>query len=353
MRFLNFCIAIFILSLKVDAQPADYYSSATGLTGIALQQALHNIIKNHQVQSYASLYGHFQVTDCKPNMVVWDMYSDVPGGTPAYIYHYNAGDECGNYSREGDCYNREHSFPKSWFGGNIIPMYTDLFHLYPTDGYVNNRRANYPYGEVGSATWTSTNGSKVGSNTFSGYSGIVFEPVDEYKGDFARTYFYMAVRYYGQDGSWPGSPMHNGAQIKPWALNLLKTWHLQDSVSQKEINRNDVVYEIQGNRNPFIDHPEFAWAIWGGLTAIEELTEITGITVYPVPAIDHCFISFSEPITTLPASALFDPAGRQINISTSLDNGNIMIDTSDLPKGFYILAIQFENNYPIVAKIIK
>ncbi len=126
------------------------------------------------------------------------MYSDNPGGTVPYTYNLTDADQCGNYGGEGDCYNREHSWPKSW-SDEDAPMYSDLFHLYPTDGYVNGRRSNYPFGDVGSASWTSMNGSKVGSCSYPGYSGTVFEPIYEYKGDFARSYFYMTVRYYNED----------------------------------------------------------------------------------------------------------------------------------------------------------
>ena len=195
------------------------------------------------------------------------------GGTPPYVYTYGSGDECGNYSGEGDCYNREHSWPKSWFGGEVMPMYSDLFHIYPTDGYVNGMRNNYPYGEVGQVQWSSQNGSKLGSCTWPGYSGTVFEPIDTYKGDFARSYFYMSVRYYTEDSGWPGSPMTTGSQLKSWALDMMIQWNDQDPVSQKEIDRNDAVYEIQDNRNPFIDHPEYADLIWGTGTGINPGTE--------------------------------------------------------------------------------
>lgn len=252
------------------AQPANYYSTAEGKTGYALKTALHNIIKNHNVQSYGALWTHFQSTDKKPNGKVWDMYSDVPGGTPAYEYSFGGSDQCGSYAKEGDCYNREHSFPKSWF--NLAsPMYSDLFHLYPTDGFVNQNRGNYPFGEVANPEWVSTNGSKRGPCSYPGYSGMVFEPIDEYKGDFARTYFYMATRYQDVIASWEnysseGDAVLDGSSDKvfeDWALNLLYSWHVQDPVSQKEIDRNNAVYAIQGNRNPYIDHPEWVGAVWG------------------------------------------------------------------------------------------
>jgi len=252
---------VFISLLAIAGIPPGYYNSAENLSGTALQQALHNIIDNHTVVSYASLWTWFRQTDKKPNGKVWDMYSDIPGGTPPYEYTFTT-NQCGNYNSEGDCYNREHSWPESWFGGGS-PMSSDIFHLYPTDGWVNNKRGNYPFGEVGTATWTSLNGSRLGNCVSTGYSGTVFEPRDEYKGDLARTYFYMATRYYGEDSGWPGSPMTSGSQPLPWAMTQLFLWHLADPVSQKELNRNDSIYaNIQHNRNPFIDHPEYAALIW-------------------------------------------------------------------------------------------
>lgn len=280
MRFTLFFVFQFFLAGFVVAQaPAGYYNSAQGLTGEQLQSALHNIIDGHQQQSYNSLWSHFYHTDRKSNGKVWDMYSDLPGGTPPYEFSFYS-DQCGNYSGENSCYNREHSWPKSWFN-EASPMQTDLFHIYPTDGYVNSRRSNYPYGEVENPTWTSLNGSKVGMNT-AGWSGsMVFEPIDAYKGDLARTYFYMSVRYYGQDGSWDENEMVEGAQIKPGALDMLLQWHTADPVSQKEIDRNNAIYDIQHNRNPFIDHPEYAQNIWGTPNNPPEFTSTPVTDAYP------------------------------------------------------------------------
>jgi endonuclease I len=258
-----FFFQLFIWSAISYSQiPPGYYDPAAGLSGTALQSALHNIIDNHTVRSYNQLWTDMQVTDDKPNGKVWDIYSDIPGGTPPYEYSFGS-DQCGTYSQEGDCYNREHTFPKSWFGGEVSPMYSDLFQVMPADGYVNSQRSNYPYGEVGSYTWISQNGCKLGSCIYPGYNGTVFEPIDEYKGDVARNYFYMATRYYGEDGSWPGSDMVDGSQLKEWAKNMLLEWSNNDPVSQKEIDRNNAIYNLQDNRNPFIDHPEYIGLIWG------------------------------------------------------------------------------------------
>ncbi len=351
---LKYTFLFSFLSIWLSAQiPAGYYDNAAGLTGVQLQSALHNIIDNHTAQSYSSLFGYFESTDMKPDGSVWDMYSDNPNGNEPYIYHFVDADQCGNYSGEGDCFNREHSWPKSWFNDQM-PMYTDLFHLYPTDGYVNNRRGNYPFGEVGTASWTSMNGSKVGNSVFPGYSGTVFEPIDEYKGDFARTYFYMSVRYYGEDAGWPGSDQTTGSQLKPWALQMMLEWNQADPVSDKEIDRNNAVYNIQSNRNPFIDHPEYAESIWDPSAGIQERYINTDITVYPVPATDFCMIQhkgyYNIDNTTI---TLMDITARQIKVEYTANGSIIKLDMHNLKPGFYVVRIAEAGKYPAFANIVK
>lgn len=249
------------VTVTLAQAPADYYNSADGLTGNRLKTALHDIVKGHTSISYAQIWNAFWSTDNKGNGIVWDMYSDRPGGTPPYTYKLGE-DQCGNYGGEGDCYNKEHSWPSSWFNDLNTPR-TDLHHIFATDGYVNNRRSSFPFGEVQSASWTSQNGSKLGNSKTPGYTGKVFEPIDEYKGDFARALMYMSVRYYTEDSGWGSSDMTNKSEIKPWAIAMLLRWNDQDPVSQKEIDRNNAIYnDYQHNRNPFVDHPEFARMIW-------------------------------------------------------------------------------------------
>lgn len=248
-----------------SAPAADYYDGAYRLSGTALRAALHNIIDGHTVISYDGLYTAFPSTDSKPNGKIWDIYSDIPGGTPPYEYEHGLR-KCGSYNSENDCYNREHSWPDSWLGATN-PARSDLFHMYPTDGYVNNRRSNFPFGVVTSPTWTSLNGSKVGPNTTAGYSQVVFEPIDEYKGDLARSMMYMSVRYYTEDGGFSTSPATNKSDLLPWYAAMLTSWHVKDPVSPKEISRNNAIETFQKNRNPFIDHPEFAAEIWSTSSA--------------------------------------------------------------------------------------
>ena len=252
--------AALLSSLALPAmadEPDGYYEQAYGKSGYALKTALHQIIRDHASLSYDALWDAFRTTDVREDGYVWDMYSDCD-------FRFGS-NQCGNYKQEGDCYNREHSFPKSWFD-DARPMYTDLFHLYPTDGYVNGRRSNNPFGEVDVPDYTSQAGCKLGPNATPGYSGTVFEPLDEYKGDFARTYFYMATCYEDRIASWGSCPICNGTDdqsFDDWAVDLLLKWNEQDPVSDKERARNDAVYVYQENRNPFIDYPELAGKIWG------------------------------------------------------------------------------------------
>lgn len=238
--------------------PAGYYDAAIGKSGEALQNSLSTIISNATDVGYDGLWSLYETTDRRPDGKVWDMYSDVTD----FVF---GTDQCGgSYSSEGDCYNREHSVPKSWFNERS-PMKSDVWHVYPTDGKINGMRSNNPFGEVGSGASSSKNGfSKWGSCTTPGYTGTVFEPNDEYKGDFARTYFYFATRYQSRIDNWGGIFISSYPHIVQWQLDMLLRWHKLDPVSQKEIDRNEAVYESrQGNRNPFIDYPELVDLIFG------------------------------------------------------------------------------------------
>ncbi len=346
--------AIFLaFSVQLSGQiPAGYYDPANGKTGTALQSALHNIIRGHTVVSYSSIIGFFPSTDAKPGNVVWDMYSDVPGGNPPYTYHFNSGDECGNYSGEGDCYNREHSWPKSWFN-DLAPMESDMFHIYPTDGYVNGKRSNYPYGRVGSASWTSQNGCKLGNCTWPGYTGTVFEPLNEYKGDFARSYFYMATRYYTEDSGWEVTDMTNKSQLKPWAQQMLMHWHNTDPVSTKEVNRNNALYNIQHNRNPYIDHPEYAAMIWGNPVGKEEVDSPVVVNIYPNPVGDYCKVTIPRQFIDKQVDVvLVSLSGQLHNPAITVEGTSIQIDTRNLAEGFYLLKINTgDENF--VGRLVK
>ena len=334
-------LALFIglsLSVLVGAQPTNYYNSANGLTGNQLKVALHNIIKGHESISYSQLWNAFWSTDNKGNGVVWDMYSDRPNGTPPYTYQLGS-DQCGNYNSEGDCYNREHSWPSSWFNDQSTPR-TDLHHIFPTDGFVNNKRANYPFGEVRSASWTSQNGSKLGTCKTQGYSGTVFEPIDEYKGDFARAIMYMSVRYYGEDSGWGTSDMTEKSEIKPWAIQMLMRWNEQDPVSEKEKLRNEAIYnDYQHNRNPFIDHPEYARMIWDPTWSLNESSETT-VYLFPNPIEAGQTLHLSGNNQQFDAIVICDLSGRTLLKATgnAVGDGSVALP-NDFAKGCYIVKL--------------
>lgn len=255
-------------------EPTGYYVTTQGLSGYALKTELYNIIKGHNSQGYSAIWSFYDIASrdkyFENDNSILDRYSENPAGQDSYNY-VAVSDQCGTYNSEADCYNREHSFPKSWFGGKVEPMNSDVHHIFATDGYVNSKRSNYPFGEVASASYTSSNGSKLGSAASSlNYSGTVFEPIDEFKGDFARAYFYMATRYENVIGSWQNNTTYSNAVLngssdqvfESWVVTMLLKWHNEDPVSQLELDRNQAAYEHQGNRNPFVDHPEFVEMIW-------------------------------------------------------------------------------------------
>lgn len=269
---------VFLLAasmMRAEA-PENYYQPVEGLTGYALKTALSEIITaGHISRGYSALWEGYFTTDrdssYEKDGSLLDIYSENPFGTDSYNYSLGS-DQCGNYSGEGSCYNREHLMPQSWFNEQS-PMKDDIQAVYPTDGYVNGQRGHLPFGEVANATYTSYNGSKKGNNSYdypNAYRGEVFEPIDEFKGDIARVYFYMATRYEDRIASWEN--VNDGSQntlngtsdqvFEDWMLAMLLEWHHADPVSQREWSRNDAAFEFQGNRNPFIDHPSYADLIW-------------------------------------------------------------------------------------------
>ena len=288
-------IFLFSLSIQSWAVTTSDYSSLNGKSGSTLYSAVNTRAHSgYSGMTYAGVWTAYQTTDVYPAGhakagKIWDMYSN----STTFTYSTS---QCGNYSAEGDCYNREHSIPKSWFGQSNNPVSnspgTDLFHLVATDGYVNSKRSNYAFGEVSSATYTSNSGCKVGSaksitlsNTIINTSGSttqscssspVFEPMDEFKGDFARGYFGTLLSWMNNSSynnftqESPGAAMFQSSfdashyyGLTAYGVVLLLKWHREDPVSQKEIDRNNAVEVKQGNRNPFIDYPILAEYIWG------------------------------------------------------------------------------------------
>lgn len=339
MKTLSFFLLI-IISIGSYSQPPDnYYSSAEGVYGQDLLNALNQIIDEHTTIGYSGLWVAFSYTDARDDGTVWDMYSNC-------TFTFGEDQDTGSGgTTECDVYNREHSFPASWFGNNSSsPMYSDLFHLYPTDKKVNSIRANYPFGEVDNPSYTSNNGSKLGSCSYPGFTGIVFEPIDEYKGDFARSYFYMATRYNDIIQNW-ATPITNGTQFPvfdEWVINLLMEWHENDPVSTKEILRNNTIYEsYQNNRNPFIDHPEYVARIWGDETSISTEEYLGQIHLYPNPS--NNWVKFSANDQVVFNVEILNVIGIRVKTFNSITSNEEM-NINDLPNGIYIVRL-FNSKY--------
>ena len=270
----SFCLSCLLLFVAVAAQAqgpnnsGTYYKDANGKSGAALKTALFNIIKNHTNIGYDGLYEAYKKTDrreadpkkneqYRADGYVRDWYSNATS--------YTWSDKNGN-SAEGAGWNREHSVPQSWFGSGIPKA--DIVHVLPTDCTVNGRRSNHPLAEVGTVTWSSKNNySKLGSCKTAGYSGTVFEPNDEIKGDMARIYFYMVTCYESSATSWGHSVFSSSKYpgFEQWYLDMLMRWSKQDPIDAVEIARNNAVYEVQNNRNPFVDYPGLEEYVWGTL----------------------------------------------------------------------------------------
>ncbi|WP_143883502.1 endonuclease [Chryseobacterium binzhouense] len=272
MKQIFYSLLISLLAVSISAQaPANYYSTATG-TGATLKTQLKNIITaGHNPGSYNGLWTAYQTTDrdyyYENDGTILDIYSENP--TAADPYNYTVGaNQCGSYNSEADCYNREHIVPQSLFN-EASPMVSDVHFIRATDGYVNNMRGSLPFGKVGVTNYISNNGSKRGNSISPGYSGVVFEPIDEFKGDVARMIFYFVTRYETQlSGFSSGNMLGNSAYpgLQQWQLDQLLAWHALDPVSSTEIGRNNASYVYQGNRNPYIDNPNYVNLVWGSPT---------------------------------------------------------------------------------------
>ncbi|MBL7745788.1 MAG: endonuclease [Chitinophagaceae bacterium] len=290
---------------RPNAEPPGYYDAAAGLNCAALKTALRDIITTGMTpQTYGALWTQYLISDIKPREVgpgssanvIWDIYSDNPSGpdpynfTPGPVASGGQQDNGTAVSGEGQLYNREHSVPQSWFGASASPSSigpeSDYFHIFPTDKEVNANRGNFIYGSVGTPSITSLNGGKLGPNNWPGLSGTAFEPINEYKGDLARAFLYFVTRYQSNMAGWQtlnpeGNKAFDGTtwpSVELPYLQLMLQWHNTDVVSQKEMDRNDAGYVFQGNRNPYIDHPEFVGQVWSPSCGLLLPADITFFT---------------------------------------------------------------------------
>lgn len=322
--------------------PSGYYAALDGKSGAALKAAAYNCIKGHKVISYGDdTWVVFRDSDVRSDGTWWDIYSNE---------RRNANSGYGGM-------NIEHGVPNSWWAieksdRKKEDAYKDIHHLFPSDANANSRKSNYPLGETNNPTWT--NGvTTIGkpTNGHGGQGGYIYEPADEYKGDNARAYFYMATRYptigwRSDSGASSWGIMFNKENyptLVNWAQILLLTWADNDQVSQKEIDRNEAIYKHQKNRNPFVDLPGLEDYIWGdkknvafdlnaalgGQSSINSVEEAVsfgietyngGIAVNCGETLDHLFV--------------MDMSGRMIVSLTDVVDGTSI----SLAPGIYIVS---------------
>ncbi|WP_370228172.1 endonuclease [Mesoflavibacter sp.] len=362
MKQIYILIALLITSFGFAQVPAGYYSTATG-TGYTLKTQLKVIITNGHTwnsNSYDNLYQEYALTDTdnyyENDGSVLDIYTEKPSQTDTYNYNHSVSDQCGgSYNAEGQCYNREHLFPQGFFNNSEnLPMVSDIHHVIPTDGFVNNGRSNYPFGVVTSTNTSYSNGSKWGTGNNYGYTGRCFEPIDEFKGYVARAMLYFAVRYEDNwdDSGWdPHTVQYNPLNgtsdqfYETWFINTMLDWHNTYPPSQFEIDRNDAAYLSQGNRNPFVDNPAYANLIWNPSTDTTAPTTPTNLLASNATAstIDLTWTASTDDVAVA-SYDIFVDGSFYTNTSTAVTNFTVTGLTSETNYCFTIYALDAAGN---------
>jgi endonuclease I/chitodextrinase len=337
---------MFTTSIGFSQIPSNYYDSANGLSGYALKTELKTIITNgHIDQGNAMIFTGFIATH-SDNVAISGYendnsillyYTENPSGADPYNFTHGT-NQCGSITAEGSCYNAERIVPQSAFGAGV-PMKNDIHHVIPSDGFMNNQRGNLPFGSVGTPDWTSLNGSKRGVSSVSGYSGNLFEPIDEFKGDIARALLYFVTRYEDTVDSYTSFDMFNGTEnqaLTPWAIAVLLDWHNNvDPVDQREIDRNNAAYNYQGNANPYVDHPEYVDLIWLDTQAPTVPTNVVASN----PSNTSLDLSWSASTDNISVTAYDIYINSNFSFSTNANNTNILVDGLD-PNTNYCFTIK-------------
>ncbi len=370
--------ALLLFSLITLAQPSGYYDAATG-SGFTLKTQLKTIIDDNDDNltneyialdlGYNALYDTFENSDVdlyyEDNGTLLDMYSEgvmhnadnTNTNLPdAYEYTYGINQDDGTLgTQEGQRYNREHTIPQSAFNSGS-PMRNDAHFVIPTDKYVNAQRGNLPYGFVNTSAQFdeysngTRRGESINTGVAAGFSGDVFEPIDEFKGDIARFYFYFATRYEAQitgfdyvmfDGS------SDQAIDQPF-LDVLYNWHIGDPVSQREIDRNNAIFAQQNNRNPFIDNPGYVSQIWQSVLSTENQDVPVQISMFPNPVRTNQITIQSQLETQV---EIYNILGKKIVSATVSPNQN-KLDVSSLNAGVYLVRLTNKNG-AITKKLIR
>lgn len=318
-----FSLVLIVLSVKAQIPPG-YYDSAEGLSGLELKNALHDIIKGHVEYSYSDLR----------DFILKESDEDPNNHNNVILIYTGISRAKSDFGGNLGQWNREHVWAKSHGNfGTTPPAGTDAHHIRPADVHVNSLRGHLDF---------DNGGSPVPGAPGCYYDSDSFEPRDAVKGDVARMIFYMDVRYEGDDGeinltvvdavnTYP-NPEHG-------KLSTLLQWNAQDPPDDFERHRNDVVYSYQENRNPFVDHPEFAASIWGDPSAVNTTDELF-VRCYPNPVTNNLYVEYQKNETF--TYTLTGVDGR-IYLKGKIEPGKSIINTSTVRNGFFVLLLQDEN----------
>ncbi len=308
--------------------PPGYYDDAAGLQGDQLKLALHNIIDDHTWYFYNDLR----------DFILKDTDEDPDNSNNVILLYTGRSQAKNTFGGGANEWNREHVWAKSHGGfGNNPSAGTDAHHIRPTDVSVNSSRGNKDFAMGGQEH------SEAAGNYYTTYT---WEPRDEVKGDVARMIFYMAVRYEGGSNE-PDLEVVDAINTSPnpehGKLSELLVWNLQDPPDDFEINRNNVIYGYQENRNPFIDHPEYVNAIWNPVSIREDALNGNTVRVYPLPADNSVSIEFSNPVLSTISLSITDLLGKTVfSESIKIEGNLIKTDLSSIPDGLYILSLRNE-----------
>lgn len=291
---------------------AQYASSLNGLKKEQLKAALHKLMDKKNVLPYGGggkgTWWGFWYTDRNPQTnECYNRYSD----KKFFFESTNTGRAIGGM-------NIEHSFPKSWWGGHKNDAWCDLYNLYPSDSKANSSKSNYVMGVVVNVKENAGEGyDKVGTGYADGKLVNMWEPGDRFKGEFSRSYMYMATTYQNLSFTSEGAKqLQTGAYptLKKWSSDLFRQWSKNDRVDEMEIKRNEAVYKIQNNRNLFIDYPNLAEYVWGDSMDVE-FNPYRSITTASDDARYTGMIATEDPVT--PDNPVVTPQGGTFVKTTS------------------------------------
>lgn len=325
-------IGLFIFcfcAIKLFAQiPPGYYDGTEGLYGTELKAVLHGIIDNHDEPTYNDLRDY----------ILPESDEDPQNSNNVILLYTGRSQAKSTFGGNVNEWNREHVWAKSHGDfGNNPPCGTDAHMIRPTDVSVNSDRGNKDFDE---------GGQQHSEATGCYFTQYTWEPRNAVKGDVARMILYMDVRYEGDNGELDLTAVdaiNTSPAPEHGRLSTLLEWHEQDPPDDFERNRNNVVYSYQDNRNPFIDHPEFVYNIWGPSASLSEKISILDAGFYPNPVRNELHITLNQPNSKIKL-VIYNAIGYPV-ISNVLDGSEeAVVDCSSLMAGFYVLRLSDEQS---------